>query len=180
MWWDNHRRKEFERLMLPSMPAAYRLAYAIVRNGDEAADVVQDAYLQAWKGFAGYRGDGAAAWILTIVRNAACRSLRRRARHTNVIPFDPAAPAMETISPEPSPEMVAVHRDELLRLQAALDQLPMAFREVLLLREIEGLSYQEIAGVVGVPAGTVMSRLHRARLQLRAALADRPVRETGE
>lgn len=166
--------------MLPSMPVAYRLAYAIVRSAEDASDVVQEAYLQAWAGFAQYRGEGAAAWILAIVRNAALRSLRRRARHANVIPFDPAVHAADAVSHQPSPELAAAWRGELEQMQRALDDLPTPYREVVLLREVEGLSYQEIASVVGVPAGTVMSRLHRARLQLRAALAECAASETGE
>jgi RNA polymerase sigma-70 factor (ECF subfamily) len=161
--------------MLPSMPAAYRLAYAIVRNSEDAADVVQDAYLSAYDAFDQYRGGGerhgAKAWLLAIVRNTALRSLRVRARHANVIPFDPGVHGAEAVSREPSPESIAAQRGECARVQRAMDTLPAAYREVILLREVEGLSYREIGAVIAVPAGTVMSRLHRAREQLRAALA---------
>ena len=172
MWWERSRLKEFERLMLPLMPGAYRLAYAIVRNAEDAADVVQEAYLRAYVAFAQYRGDGASAWLLAIVRNAALQSLRARARHTNVIPFDAGTLGAQAISSAPSPETLAALHGELDRVQNVLDSLPAAYREVILLREIEDLSYQEIAKVVGVPIGTVMSRLYRAREQLRAALTN--------
>ena len=113
MWWENSRRKEFERLMLPPMPAAYRLAYAIVRSAEDAADVVQEAYLHAWAAFAQYRGEGAVPWLLAIVRNTALRSLRARGRQANVIPFEPAIHATQAISADPSPELVAGQQGEL-------------------------------------------------------------------
>lgn len=172
MWGDRGRRKEFERLMLPSMPAAYRLAWAIVRNSDDAADAVQDAYLRAYAAFGGYRGDSARAWLLAIVRNAALGILRTRSRHANVISFEAASHGAYAISADPSPECLASQRGEMHRLQGALGDLPIAWREAILLREIEGLSYREIAQVLQVPQGTVMSRLSRAREQLRASLAD--------
>ena len=172
MWWDRGRLKEFERLMLPSMPAAYRLAWAIVRDSDDAADVVQDAYLRAHAAFAGYRGDSAHAWLLAIVRNSALRILRTRSRHANVISFEAAGHGAHAFSADPSPESRAAQRGEIVRLQRALDDLPVPYREAILLREIEGLSYREIAEVLGVPQGTVMSRLSRGREQLRVSLAE--------
>lgn len=172
MWWEHRRLQEFERLMLPWMPAAYRLARAILGNSDDAADVVQEAFLRAHAAFKQYRGDSARAWLLTIVRNEALQALRTRARHANVIPFDAGLHGAFAVSSEPSPEYVAAQRGEFERVQSALAELPAAYREAILLREVEELSYQEIATVVSVPVGTVMSRLHRAREQLRAMLAD--------
>jgi RNA polymerase sigma-70 factor (ECF subfamily) len=172
MPWERRRLKEFERLMLPWLPAAYRLAYAVLRNGEDAADAVQEACLRAYAGFDRYRGEGARAWLLAIVRNQAIQALRVRMRHGNVIPFDAGAHGSQAISPAPSPEAVALNRGEFARMARALESLPDVYREAILLREIEGLSYQEIAQVAGVPIGTVMSRLHRAREHLRMLLVD--------
>jgi RNA polymerase sigma-70 factor (ECF subfamily) len=180
MGWEHRRLQDFERLMLPWLPAAYRLACAILRSNEDAADVVQDAFLRAHAAFAQYRGDSARAWLLAIVRNEALRSLRARARHANVIPFDAGVHGAQAISTDPSPESLAAQRGEFARVQRALDSLPAAYREAILLREIEGLSYQEIAEVAGVPIGTVMSRLYRAREQLRAVLAEPETSEKRE
>jgi RNA polymerase sigma factor, sigma-70 family len=180
MWWDQRRLREFEQAMLPWMPAAYRLACAILRNRDDAADVVQDAFLRAQAAFAQFRGESARAWLLAIVRNEALKALRTRARHANVIPFDMSVHAAHAVATDPSPEAVAEQRGEFARLQQALDDLPAAYREAILLREVEGMSYREIAEVVSTPVGTVMSRLHRARDQLRTALTEPDVNEKRE
>lgn len=180
MWWQNHRRKEFERLMLPWMPAAFRLAHGIVRNSDDAADAVQEAYLRAFGAFSQFRGENPRAWLLAIVRNTALQTLRHRGRQANVIPFEATVHAVQAVSMEPSPEAACIDHGELDRVQRAIDGLPAAYREALLLREIEGSAYQEIADVLGVPVGTVMSRLHRAREILRSALNAEEARERRE
>jgi RNA polymerase sigma-70 factor (ECF subfamily) len=164
----------FEALMLPHLDAAYSLARYWTRNEQDAEDIVQDAYLKAFRHFAGYRGDddGARAWLLTIVRNTA-HTWRRRARvDAGTVEFDDAehSHAGETASADWERQDA---KDSVAR---ALDRLPAEFREVILLRELQGLSYKEISNVIGVPVGTVMSRLSRARARLHEALLQEEAR----
>ncbi|MGA7490805.1 MAG: sigma-70 family RNA polymerase sigma factor [Xanthobacteraceae bacterium] len=174
-----HRLHEFERTALAHMDAAYNLAYWLVRNRDDAEDVVQDAYLRAFKAFDTLAGDDVRPWLLAIVRNVAYRWLSVRRRTANVISIegvlsgrdDNDARVMELASEEPSAEDALVGRAEQTLVRAALAELPPAFREAIVLRELEGLSYRDIAKVTGTPIGTVMSRLARARDQLRERLA---------
>ena len=142
--------------MLPHLSAAYRLARHLVRNEADAEDVVQEAYLRALRHFDGFRGDAASqsrAWVLTIVRNMAHTWRHRRRAESSAAEFDEV-----------------VHSEAAEAGAQALDRLPSDLREVLVLREIEGLSYKEIGDVVEVPIGTVMSRLSRARKRLQATL----------
>jgi RNA polymerase sigma-70 factor (ECF subfamily) len=166
---DSSELARFEALMLPHLDAAYSLARYWTRNEQDAEDIVQDAYLKAFRHFPGYRGDeeGAArAWLLTIVRNTAHTSLRRGRLDAALVEFvDAEHSLMSGGSSEEWERQDA--KDSLAR---ALDRLPAEFREVILLREIQGLSYKEISGVTGVPVGTVMSRLSRARSRLQGAL----------
>lgn len=168
----------FERLTLPHMAAAFNLAYWLSRSRPDAEDIVQEAFLRALRSFDGFRGDDVRPWLLAIVRNAAYRWLADRQRAGNIISLDETlvGQGAENLQPyqaaseEPSAEqrlVGAAERDYVLR---ALAELPPAFREVLVLREIEGLSYREIADVVGTPPGTVMSRLARGRRDLRKTL----------
>lgn len=173
-----HRLHEFERLALAHMDAAHNLAYWLVRNRDDAEDVVQDAYLRAFKAFDTFAGEDIRPWLLAIVRNVAYRWLSVRKRTANVIPIegalagrdDRSARVLELASEEPSAEDVLVGRAEQALVRAALAELPPAFREVIVLRELEGLAYRDIASVTDTPIGTVMSRLARARDQLRDRL----------
>jgi RNA polymerase sigma-70 factor (ECF subfamily) len=173
-----HRLHEFERLVLAHMDAAYNLAYWLVRNRDDAEDVVQDAYLRAFRAFDALAGEDVRPWLLTIVRNVAYRWLAVRKRTANVISIEGAlagrdnrdSRVMELASEEPSAEDMLVGRAEQALVRAALAELPPAFREVIVLRELEGLAYRDIASVTGTPIGTVMSRLARARDQLRERL----------
>ena len=158
----------FDREMLPHLAAALTLARYLLGNAADAEDAVQDAYLQAIRHFAGYRGENARAWLLTIVRRVcyACsaRDQRVGARedHPDRIEEIPA----ETEDPESG-----VLRGELQEVLArAVRALPDPFREVIVLREIQDLSYREISEVTGVPVGTVMSRLARARRRLQQVL----------
>jgi RNA polymerase sigma-70 factor (ECF subfamily) len=167
---------EFERLVLPLLPSAYNLARWLTRNEHDADDVVQEAFLRAYRFFPSFRGADARAWVLAIVRNSCWTFLRaNRGRGVPVAldeteePVDGAASAEEDL----------VRRADRARLAHALDDLPAEFREVVILRELEDLSYREIADVVGIPAGTVMSRLSRARRRLQAVLA-RPVEKGAE
>ena len=157
----------FEVLFLPHLAAAYNLAFWIVGRDVDAEDVVQEAYLKALKGFNGFRGTNARSWLLSIVRNTAYSWAKKRSRDLGVIPFDEQlhAPAWdERLSPSHL-------RDRIDQLHAALTLLPAEFREILLLRDIEGWSYKELASILNIPSGTVMSRLCRARQRLRQELA---------
>jgi RNA polymerase sigma-70 factor (ECF subfamily) len=159
-------RLKFEALALPHLDAAYNLARWLTGSAADADDVVQEAMLRAFRGFSGFRGENARAWLLTIVRNCwrnRSRDVARR-RH-EPLPEDDEAPLA---SAEPGPEALALRASEARRLRALIGRLPEDFRETLLLREIEDLSYREIAEATGAPIGTVMSRLARARTLLKA------------
>ena len=168
----------FERLALPQLEASFNLAYWLSRSRTDAEDIVQEAYLRALRSFDGFRGEDIKPWLLAIVRNTAYRWLANRQRAGNVISLEETLARSGTddygpelaVSEEPTAQQLlvrAVERDYVLR---ALAELPPAFREAVVLREIEGLSYREIAEVTGAPAGTVMSRLARGRSELRKAL----------
>jgi RNA polymerase sigma factor (sigma-70 family) len=182
--------KRFEQHALPHLDAAYSLAYWLMRDRADAEDVVQDAYVRALRAFDGFRGENMRPWLLAIVRNVAWRALAVRRRTTNnVIPIEAAyaragedEPEPMTIaSNEPSAETRLIEAGDRALLTRALDALPPLAREVLVLREVEDMSYAEIATVLGVPQGTVMSRLSRARADLRlrykAVTQETPSRE---
>ncbi len=158
-------RRRFEKLFLPYLDAAYNLARWIVRHDQDAQDVVQDAYIRAFKGFHRFRGVNARAWFLTITRNTAYGWLNRHAAEEDLISYDEEKHAKIILMKEPEHDLVSEERKE--RLQIALEQLPWEFREVIVLYELEGLSYKELAATLGIPVGTVMSRLSRARRRLR-------------
>jgi RNA polymerase sigma-70 factor, ECF subfamily len=172
-------RADFERLALPHLDAAYNLAFWLLRSRADAEDAVQDAYLRAYRSFGNLRGDDIRPWLLKIVRNVALRKLSDKARTANVIPFDAAVSdrlgtehaAMQVAADTPSAEEIMVGASERAMVRAALGELAPSFREVIVLREMEALSYKEIATMTGVPLGTVMSRLARARAELRTILA---------
>ena len=167
-------RDEFERIAMPQLQAAYRLAFALLRSRTEAEDAVQDSYLRAFRAFGQFRGEAFKPWFLTIVRNVCYRLLQQRKRGFNVISFDEALVGrdgeegayFEVASEAPTPEEALIKSGDVSYLQQKLSELPPALREVLHLREIEELSYQQIAVATGVPVGTVMSRLSRAREHL--------------
>ena len=175
----------FQTLAMPHMEAAFNLAFWIVRSRADAEDVVQEAYLRAFRGFDGFRGEDIRPWLLAIVRNAAYRWLSVRQRAGNVVSLDetyagsaadePAA--LQIASDEPTAEGRMIERAEGAQVMAALAEVPPVFREALVLREIEDMSYREIADVTGTPIGTVMSRLSRGRLELRKALLKRREKE---
>ena len=157
----------FEEAVLPHMDAAYNLARWLTRNDDDAKDVVQESYLRALKFFRGFHGSEGRPWLLTIVRNT-CYTWLKRNRPAGLAKFDDAAYLGGTeVDPETSSEQNA----QKLLVREALERLPPEFREVMVMRELEQLSYKEIATVLGIPVGTVMSRLARARKRLKAALA---------
>ncbi len=161
--------------MLPHLDAAYNLARWLLRNEQDARDSVQEAYLKAFRAYASFHGENGRAWLLTIVRNVCYSHLRRVRRETQPEEFD----EQQHVPVDDSLETAARLRRELDReqLDAALAALPEEMREVIVLHELEGLAYKEIAAVVGIPLGTVMSRLARARLRLQRELKQRLAQE---
>ena len=159
----------FEQLVLPHLGAAYNLAKWLVREESEAEDMVQEACLKAFNAFDSFRGDDARSWLLTIVRNTWYGRFPRRAAAVSIVTTD------EDGDDRPdeglNPEALVIQQETVERVRSALEELPADFREVLVLRELEGLSYKEIAAVVTIPIGTVMSRLARGRERLSAVLA---------
>jgi RNA polymerase sigma-70 factor (ECF subfamily) len=160
----------FEAIVLPHLDAAFTLARYLVRDAQDAEDVVQDACLRALRHFEGFRGDDASArsWLLAIVRNTAYTALKRRRVDAQGTEFDEAAHS-EAVA-EDHPEAALLRSDARESLARALDHLGPEFREVIVLRELQGMSYKEISDIAGVPVGTVMSRLSRARQRLQEAL----------
>jgi RNA polymerase sigma-70 factor (ECF subfamily) len=155
----------FEAIMRRHNRLMFRTARGIVRDDAEAQDVVQEAYLRALQYASGFRGGDARAWLLTIVRNTSYKWLRQTRAYEPVVPFD------EEVHREgngtSNPEQLLLRNDDGRLVEKALSELPVRFREILVLRELEGLSYKEIAGVMDVPMGTVMSTLSRARIRFR-------------
>ena len=168
---ERRRRSRFESVVLPHLDAAYALARWLTRNDADAADVVQEAMLRAFRYFDSYREGDARSWVLRIVRRT-CYSWLERNRPADIVPLeadaefdaDVAAPATAS-----STEALLQSRSDLRRLDTLIEALPAPLREVVVLRELNELGYREIAEVTGVPIGTVMSRLHRARAALRRA-----------
>jgi len=156
---------EFARMALPHLDAAYALARWLVRDRVTAEDVVQDAMLRALTYFATFRGGDARAWLLRIVRNTAYDRLARM-RDAREDALDPGGAHAELAAPGVDPEAAFAAGEERARLLAALAALPVELRECLVLRELEEMSYRDIARITEVPVGTVMSRLFRARQML--------------
>ena len=169
--------RQFERLALPHLDAAYNLARWLTRNDSDAEDVVQDAYLRAYKYFASFRGENFRAWLLAVVRRAAYDWMHRN-RPSEVV--SNADMDLEAVAGEAddSPETALLRRADEKMVNEMIAALPAPFREVVVLRELQELSYKEIAEIAGVPVGTVMSRLARARALL-AADGQRRMKEYG-
>ena len=155
----------FESLVMPHIGAAYNLAYWLTRDRSAAEDLVQETCLRAIKFFDTFRGGNSRAWLLTIVRNAYYSSLKTRRTERATVPFDENEIDFQSDMPGMPEDITgALEREETRRLvEKAVSELPHEYREVIVLRELEDLSYQEIARIVQVPLGTVMSRLSRAR-----------------
>ncbi len=158
----------------PHLDAAYNLARWLTRDPHDADDVVQEAYLRAFRFFSGFSGGDGRAWLLTIVRNTFYTWAEQRGRHKSEVEYDDATIGLHTVEAcgdetlhGADPEKLLLRAADQQLVESALLKLPLEYREILVLRELEELSYKEIAEVVGVPLGTVMSRLSRARLQLR-------------
>src|SRR6202521_1135064 len=158
----------FEQAVLPHLDAAYNLARWLMRNQQDAEDVVQEAYLRSFRFFPGFRGGDPRAWLLKIVRNTCYTWLHVNRPLQDATEFDENLFRPDSCAP--NPEEVVLQNDSGALMRKALEKLPPNFREVLILRELEGMSYREIADITGMPAGTVMSNLSRARGRLRQVL----------
>jgi RNA polymerase sigma factor (sigma-70 family) len=165
---DSDTARRFEDAVLPHLNAAFNLARWLTRSTQDAEDLVQEAYLRAFKSFQGFRGGDDRAWLLTIVRNTCYTWLRGNRAQELTVAFDEEAHTREDASSDP--EALLLESIDRQSLKQALEELPVEFREVIVLRELEGMSYKEIAHLVGVPVGTVMSRLARARQRLQQRL----------
>ena len=166
----------FERLALPHLDAAYNLARWLTRSDHDAEDVVQEASLRALRYFGTFRGDNARPWLMQIVRHT-CWAWLKENRRPELVGLDDDDGAWQDIAAPAAdePQAVALRAADRAQINEALAGLPVVFREVLVLRELEDLSYKEIADIIGTPVGTVMSRLSRARALMRDALTA-PVR----
>jgi RNA polymerase sigma factor (sigma-70 family) len=160
-------RAEFERLFLPHLDAAYNLARLLTRNAHDAEDVVQESYLRALRAFSSFRGgDAGRPWLLTIVRNTSFTWLQQNRSRADIAEYHDEL----NVSGGLTPEGESLERERARAIERCVEQLPSDFREAIVLREMEELSYQEIAEITGVPRGTVMSRLSRARARLAECL----------
>jgi RNA polymerase sigma-70 factor (ECF subfamily) len=171
---DADTSRRFEAMASPHLDAAYNLARWLTRNPHDADDVVQEAYLRAFRFFDSFRGGDGRAWLLAIVRNTFYTWVQQRQRHQTDVEYDDttAGPHTDGACSDQAlhgtdPEKLLLRAADQQLIEAALLKLPLEYREILVLRELEDLSYKEIAEIVGMPLGTVMSRLSRARLQLR-------------
>jgi RNA polymerase sigma-70 factor (ECF subfamily) len=169
-------RARFEQALLPHLNAAYNLARWLTRDDHGAEDVVQEAYLRALKSFGGFHGTDGRAWLLAIVRNTCYTWLQQKRARGPTAAFDEAihGVAAEALNPE----TLLRRKEDRQAVQRAVEELPEELREVVVLRELEGLSYKEIAAVAAIPLGTVMSRLARARERLHQRLHDGGTRES--
>jgi RNA polymerase sigma-70 factor, ECF subfamily len=167
---ERRHRNRFESVVLPHLDAAYALARWLTRNDADAADVVQEAVLRAFRYFDTYREGDAKSWMLRIVRRT-CYTWLERNRPADLLPLDDEEGLDEGVSSAPAAtanvEAMLQTRSDLRRLDVLIETLPAPLREVIVLRELNELGYREIAEITGVPIGTVMSRLHRARSALR-------------
>jgi RNA polymerase sigma-70 factor (ECF subfamily) len=163
---DAENRLRFEQLVLPHVDAAFNLARWLLRSREDAEDVAQEALLRACRFFRGFHGGDARAWLLQIVRNTCYSWLEKNRPRELMVEFD------EELHPQAvaTPESIAIAEEGRERLTRALETVPPRFREVLVLRELEGCSYKEIAAITSIPIGTVMSSLSRARRQLQSLL----------
>lgn len=171
------KEKRFQAMVLPHLDAAFNLARWLARNNQDAEEIVQEAYLRAYRFFDGFHGEDGRAWVLGIVRNTFYTWYRQNKSGAQNTQFEDEvhSAAMNsdygaTMSAD-NPEYKLIQKDCQRQMQRALEALPVEFREVMVLRELEELSYKQIAGITGIPIGTVMSRLGRGRKQLAEILA---------
>jgi RNA polymerase sigma-70 factor, ECF subfamily len=164
---ESQDEMRFERLVLPHIDAAFNLARWLLRSRADAEDVAQEAMLRSYRFFSTFQGGDARAWLLQIVRNACYTWLQKNPNAENLSEFDEES----YVASNPTPETLAIAGSDRERLTRALEALPPRYREIIVLRELEGCSYKEIAAIVSIPIGSVMSALSRARRQLQLALA---------
>ena len=157
----------FEQSIMPHLNAAYNLARWLTRNADDAEDVVQEAYLRAFRSLETFQGEDGRAWLLAVVRNTCFTWLKRKGEQT-AVEFDEQVHG--SADEAPNAESVLLSEAALGSLHGCLEGLPLEFREVMILRELEELPYKEISEIVRVPIGTVMSRLARGRKRLQQCL----------
>jgi len=168
---EKDKLARFEQVILPHLDAAYNLARWLTRNEDDAKDMAQEAYLRAFKFFDAFRGADGRAWLLTIVRNTCYTWLQQNRAHDTTTMFDEEIHSVDSDTSNPATLVLQSADHQILR--QALDELPAEFREAVVLRDLEGFSYKEIAEITNIPAGTVMSRLARARERLKQFLGNR-------
>jgi RNA polymerase sigma-70 factor (ECF subfamily) len=168
---ENNRRARFEQAVMPHLTAAYNLARWLTRNDHDAEDLVQESYLRAYKFFDRFQGDNGRAWLLAVVRNTCYTWLKQHRARELAASFDEEIHG--AASDALNPEKLLLQKATRQLLHEALEELPVEFREVVVLRDLEGFSYKEIAAIVGVPLGTVMSRLTRGRGRLQRCLGPR-------
>jgi RNA polymerase sigma-70 factor (ECF subfamily) len=161
-------RERFEQALLPHLDAAYNLARWLTRDVHDAEDLVQAAYLRALKSFSGFHGSNARAWLLTIVRNACYTWLEQKRARGHSAAFNEELHGADSDATDPETHLL--REEDRQSVRRAVEELPLELREAVVLRELEGLSYKEIAAVAGIPLGTVMSRLSRARERLHQRL----------
>jgi RNA polymerase sigma factor (sigma-70 family) len=163
-------RARFEDLFLPHLNAAYNLARFLTRNAQDAEDIVQESYLKALRAFSNFRGESSRPWFLTIVRNTSLNWLRDNGAQADRAEYHEEL----HVSGGLTPEAESLGHERALCVKQCVEQLPPDFREAIVLREIEELSYLEIAEIMAVPQGTVMSRLSRARARLAVCMKNSP------
>ena len=167
---EENKTAQFEAIALPHFGAAYNLARWLVREDHDAEDVVQEAYMRAFKSFGGYRGGDIRSWLLTIVRNTCYTWLQQNRSRELTEPIEDKLDEVG-ISTE-NPETLLLQSVDARLVRQALEKLPIEFREVLIMREMEDLSYKQISAIADLPIGTVMSRLARGRKRLRELLVN--------
>ena len=180
---DSSQRAQFERVVLPHLDAAYNLARWLTRNDHDAEDVTQEACIRAFRFFDSFHGGNSRTWLLTIVRHTCYSWLEKHRAEKSTMVFDEQLHSLGGndaggVSPCATPETLLLQNADLRQLGQCLEALPLEFRETVILRELEGLSYKEISAITEVPVGTVMSRLARGRNLLQQKLGSGAEPET--
>lgn len=171
------KEKRFQAMVLPHLDSAFNLARWLTRSQQDAEDIVQEAYLRAFKFFDSFHGDDGRAWLLGIVRNTFYTWYQQNKTHAQSTEFEEELHSVQiedaaaTQYADNNPEALLIQKNSQRQLQRALEAVSVEFREVMVMRELEDLSYKQIAGIIGIPIGTVMSRLGRGRKQLAEILA---------
>jgi RNA polymerase sigma factor (sigma-70 family) len=168
---ESTKRQRFQTTIMPHLNAAYNLARWLTHGHSEAEDIVQEAYLRAFKFFDGFHGEDGRVWLLGIVRNIFYTWYKHNKTQNQHTPFEEDLHGADINLDDENPEQILMQKDSQRVLNSALRALPLEFREVMVMRELEELSYKQIAEIVQIPMGTVMSRLGRGRKQLATILA---------